>query len=86
MFCHIASQIICFLFYLPGYLGWSEYYAKNLINKISTRPWDRKNWSEVRVRIIKNLFMNQLIVYPFAIFISNLKGIRVRFDNFPDFL
>lgn len=67
-------------------MGWSSYYAKYLINKKSSRPWERKNWPEMMGRAIKNLLMNQLLVYPLAVYLSNLRGIRVRFDDFPSFL
>lgn len=86
IFCHFAFQIVSFLIYLPGYMGWSSYYAKHLINKKSSRPWDRKNWPEVFSKTIKNLLLNQIIVYPLMVYFSNLRGIRVRFDNFPGFL
>jgi hypothetical protein len=37
-------------------------------------------------KTIKNLLLNQLLVYPLAVYLSNLKGIRLRFDDFPDFI
>lgn len=40
----------------------------------------------MRSKAIKNLVLNQLIVYPLAVYLSNKNGIRVRFDNFPTFL
>jgi hypothetical protein len=39
VFCHFSFQLISFLIHLPGYLGWSSYFAKHLINKKSSRPW-----------------------------------------------
>lgn len=41
---HLTSQIFIFLLYLPAYMGWTKAYEKYLINKQSTRPWERKNW------------------------------------------
>ena len=79
-------QIVSFLIFLPGYMGWSQYYAKHLINKKSSRPWERKNWPEMLSKTIRNLLLNQLLVYPFAVYLSNLNGIRVRFDDFPTFI
>lgn len=69
-------------------MGWTKSYEKYLINKKSTRPWERKNWPEMRGNTIKNLIMSQALV---VIFIPTLTsftggGFRVRFDNFPSFL
>jgi cytochrome c biogenesis protein CcdA len=41
---NLVMEIVGFLVYLPGYLGWSKYYDSHLINKKSSRPWERKNW------------------------------------------
>jgi sterol desaturase/sphingolipid hydroxylase (fatty acid hydroxylase superfamily) len=83
---HFSFRIITFfLFYLPGYLGWSDYYAKYLINKKSTRPWERKDWTEVRNKVFRYLFVNEFVIYPVIVYGSNLRGIKLRFDSFPDF-
>lgn len=80
-----SMMILGFVLYLPGYLGWSEYLAKNLVNKKASRPWERQNWPEVRSKTINNFIINQLILYPIIIYLVNLQGIKLRFDDFPDF-
>ena len=40
----------------------------------------------MRSKAIKNLVLNQFVVYPLAVYLSTMSGVRVRFDNFPDFL
>lgn len=84
--CHTGFSIVSFLLHMPGYFGWSDYYARHLVNKKSTRPWERKNWPEQRAKTIKTLLINQFLVYPLAIYLSNMREVRVRFDNFPDFI
>jgi hypothetical protein len=63
--------------YLPGYMGWSKYYDAHLINKRSTRPWERKNWPEVKLRTMKNLFINQLLLAPIAFYVTNKAKVSV---------
>lgn len=82
---NFSMEIVGFLIYLPGYLGWSKYYAANLNNKKALRPWERSNWGEVRSKTIKNFVINQLVLYPAIVYLVNLQGIKVRFEGFPSF-
>lgn len=86
-FCYYAFQTLGFILHLPGYFGWSQYFKDHLINKKSTKPWERKNWSEVKLKTIKNLVLNQLIIAPFAIYVTNKEKVSVGTDlpNFADF-
>lgn len=76
---NLGMELFGFILYIPGYLGWSKYFADNLINKKSTRPWERANWVEVRSKLVKNFVINQLILYPIIIYLTNLQGIKLRF-------
>ncbi len=72
--------------YLPGYMGWSKYYDDHLINKRSTRPWERKNWPEVRLKTIKNLFINQILLAPLAFYVTNKAKVTVNSSELPNFM
>jgi hypothetical protein len=82
---NLGMELVGFILYLPGYMGWSKYFAEHLINKKSSRPWERRNWSEVRSKTIKNFVLNQLIIYPVVIYLSNRQGIQLRFSDYPSF-
>jgi hypothetical protein len=41
---NLGMSLVSFMLYLPGYMGWSQYFADKLVNKKSSRPWERKNW------------------------------------------
>lgn len=75
---NLSMEVIGFIIYLPGYLGWSKYFADHIINKKSLRPWERKNWPEVKSKTIYNFILNQLIIYPVIVYAFNLQGIKVR--------
>lgn len=36
---NIGCELFAVLLYLPGYMGWSKYYADHLVNKKASRPW-----------------------------------------------
>ena len=83
---YFGFQTIGFLMYLPGYMGWSKYYDDHLINKRSTRPWERKNWPEVRLKTIKNLFINQILLAPLAFYVTNKAKVTVNSSELPNFM
>lgn len=40
----------------------------------------------MRTNIIQNLILNQLILYPIIVYLTNRQGISLRFVDFPEFL
>ena len=80
---HVTCQLLYFLIFLPGYLGHS-FYQKYLINKSIQKPWQKQNWSYMRLRTIWYLFLNKGVVFPLLIYSSmKFSGLKTRFDNFP---
>lgn len=80
---HTIFQFISLAIYIPGYLGLSSSYKEYVVNKKSSKPWERKDWPEVRNKTIKNLFINWFIVYPLFIFVNSKGSLRVHFNDFP---
>ena len=78
--CYYTFQTLGFVLHLPGYLGWSQYFKDHLSNKKTTKPWERKNWPEVKIKTIKNLVINQLLLAPFAIYMTNKEKVSVGGD------
>lgn len=39
----------------------------------------------MRSKLIKNFIINQIVLYPIIIYLTNLQGIKLRFEGFPSF-
>ena len=82
---HFMAETWTFLLMLPGYLNWFSYYEKYKINKTSTWPWERPDWKIMKRKMIYNLLINQMLIFPFFIGMSGVIGVKQRFDDFPSF-
>jgi hypothetical protein len=80
---HFGVQFISFLMFLPGYLGLKAYEPYE-INKLSVKPWDRKNWNSQLLKTIGTVLFNKGIIYPITLYISVLiGGPKGRLTDFP---
>jgi len=71
---------------LPGYLNWfPSFYEKYKVNKEATWPWERPNWKLMRRKMIYNLIINQVFIFPLFLSFSSILGIKQRFTDFPSF-
>jgi sterol desaturase/sphingolipid hydroxylase (fatty acid hydroxylase superfamily) len=71
---------------LPGYLNWfPSFYERYKINKEANWPWERPNWKLMRRKMIYNLIINQVFIFPFFLSLSSIIGVKQRFTNFPSF-
>ena len=73
---HTLFQVIGALYYLPGYFKWSwfSWYEKFRVNKKSLWPWQRANWKEMKSKTVKNLLINQLLIFPIPCYFSTFIG------------
>ena len=79
----ICCELFATLLYLPGYMGWSKYFADHLVNKKSSRSWQRSSWPEFRSRLIVNFLIVQIVIYPILVYFSNKQGMKLQFQGFP---
>jgi len=82
---HTITLVLSFLIYLPGYMGWAPSYEKFKINKDSKWPWERENWNQVFKKMILNIILNEIIIYPLVVYTATSMGIKQRFTDFPSF-
>jgi sterol desaturase/sphingolipid hydroxylase (fatty acid hydroxylase superfamily) len=82
---HTAALVLSFLIYLPGYMGWAPSYEKFKINKDAKWPWQRNDWNHVFKKMVLNIILNEVVVYPMVVYIATSMTIKQRFIDFPSF-